>query len=387
MFFCLLICAFAQAQEYAWTRDSSGVWNLDIYSNNYFGQNEISLDGEELLFTSHVPENYNYASLEDTRMLLVSKVLPNGEPQVIRKMNFYGGNFILRRYQNHYYILTEDLNVRRDRQSTVIYEYDSTWKCVGFTRVRLPRGQFYYYDFVPVKNQQFYLLSFGSFMKSKKSNGFFVVKTGRRGRIENRRFFPENMPGNLSVRNDSVFFSLYTRKVDSCRSNEYKYAIVSYACDSILRGDGVDQGIKSFYDNETNLLNSGRVVKKYFGPLDELTLFNSHNDSLRIWTAEYKWEIKQVIPADSNRFAVLFEVGNNSDNGSINKCGILVLFDMNMMITRLWQHPVLSKKDPFLFRQVRLYYSAATKSIHLIYSKTNDQGNLKLCFEAVPLPE
>jgi len=386
LFFCLLICAIAQAQEYAWTRDSSGVWNLDISYSNRFEQREVSLNGETLLFTQHEPEDYDYTAPKESRMLLVSRVLPNGEPQVIRRLNFYSRRFVVRNFNNHYYILTQDHDVRGNCHNNVILEYDSLWNFLCYTRVQLPYFQHYYTDFYPVSNQQFYLLSKGTEHGSYLSRGAYLVRSGRKGRVEHKRFFALKELRNLQVRNDSIYFSSHRRTLDySCRP--YKDSVYSYTCDSMLRGDGVFKHVADFYYNGTKLPGGGRVIKILRGICGRITLFNSHNDSLWTWTSGNDSIINEVIPVDSNRFVVSFSILKDVDTDSFTDGGALILFDTNMNQTQFWQHVLISKNKPLFFDIQQTYYSSATNSIYLIHSQTKPQGGAKLGFETVPLPE
>ncbi len=386
LFFCLFICAITQAQEYAWTRDSSGVWNLDILKSNWFEQSSVSLNGETLLFTRHMSDDNDYTAPKETRVLLVSRVSPNGEPQVIRRLNFYARRFVVRNFNNHYYILTQEYDVRGNRHNNVILEYDSAWNFMCYTRVKLPHFQHYYTDFFPLGNQQFYLLSKGTEHGSYMTYGAYLVRSGRKGRVEYKRFFALKELRNLQVRNDSIYFSTHRRTLDY-GSRPYKDSVYSYTCDSMLRGDGVFKWVTDFYYNGTKLPDGGHFHVKTQAVLDELTFFNRNNDSLWTWTAGYNWKIRGVIPVDSNRFVVSFSIFGKTDIEAFSEGAALILFDTDMNQTQLWQQELISKDKPPFFDIEKTYYSSATNSIQLIHRQRNHQGGTKLGFETVPLPE
>lgn len=382
----LFICMFSYAQEYAWILDSSGVWNLDINNSNQFINNGVSLNGEELLFTSHVSDDNDYSSSKEKGELFVSRVLPNGQPQVIRRLNFYSRKFIFHVFNNHYYLLTQDLDVLGSRYNNVILEYDSTWNLMCYTRVRLPHYQHYYTDFFPLGNQQFYLLSKGTEHGSYMSHGAYLVRSGRKGRVEYKRFFALKELRNLQVRNDSIYFSTHRRTLDySCRP--YKDSVYSYTCDSMLRGNGVFKCVADFYSNGTKLPGGGRVVKNILSDNDRILLLNSQNDTLWTWVALKNWEIDRIVSVDSNRFVFSCNISENTDSCFVENSIVLLLFDQEMGLTQLWEKSIVQKKYLPLLRLKYLLYSENTNSMQICYIRESDTHGWKLCFETVFIPE
>jgi len=196
----LILLKPAPAQTFQWKQDSTGQWFINEAFFNDFKDTASDMQGNRIFFTAHQPDEY--WKDKGASHLLVNRFDAAGNPQVIKRLNFFSEYFILKKFNGHYFFLVTESNFRGSKVHNTVLEYDTAWNYVRHVYIQIKMND--YVDFVPSESGGFFLISGpdtdpGGFPLSSA-----VVKANSKGKIETYKIIKNAELQNLTIQGDTL---------------------------------------------------------------------------------------------------------------------------------------------------------------------------------------
>jgi len=196
----LMLLKPAPAQTVQWQQDSAGQWFINEAFFNSFIDTASDMTGNRIFFTAHAPDIDRRD--KDSSHLLVNCFDAAGNPQVIKRLNFFSERFILKKFNGHYFFLVREPNYRGSKVYNTVLEYDTAWNYLRHVYIQTRIND--YVDFVPSASNGFFLISEphtdpGGFPQSSA-----IVKANSKGKIEVCKIIKNAELQNLTIQGDTI---------------------------------------------------------------------------------------------------------------------------------------------------------------------------------------
>lgn len=212
--FSLLPAMACLAQDWMPAEDGNGFY----IQRQFFQRLELvfrGIDSADYLLTAHSPDAYWKNKNEDKREMVVSRVEKAGRPVVVKQLEAFAAEPVLRSFNQKYYVLDNYFKLKKKQFYYECFVYSKDWVLESVIRIEHQAGQMGFMDFVVDGGGYMYLITKPYFTDHKPNSfrGASLIKLDPKGSLLKLRILDMSYGQDLKLENNALFFTLAKQKL------------------------------------------------------------------------------------------------------------------------------------------------------------------------------